>query len=248
MALLSKYRGRLACGGDAGRPCIKVSQFGRGVLVPPRNIRILVADDHAVIRKGLCLVLGQEPDFEVVGEAGTGADAYNMCFDLVPDVCLLDWRMPRMDGFEASRLIRRDIAMTRTLIITAASLDDCPLDQLEWTNGLIHKDTTPATLVHAIRTVAAGENYFGPHVSQTLLQRNKEKARAVELPQLSQREQEILMLMATPATYREIANQLILSESTVRTYVKRIFAKLDQPNRTQAVMTALRHGLIELDP
>ncbi|MCO5197006.1 MAG: response regulator transcription factor [Anaerolineae bacterium] len=211
-------------------------------------IRILIADDHAVVRRGLILVLRQQADFEIVGEARNGEEAYSMVFDVVPDVALLDWKMPQMDGITAARNIRRDMALTKTLILSGAPLDDDLFDALGEINGFVHKDISPENLAHAIRVVASGKRYLGPLITQELIQRSlRTVEKASDRPQLSPRELEVLQLMATPATYREIADELMIGETTVRTHVKRIMIKLDQPNRTQTVIAGLRLNLITLD-
>ncbi|MCO5190401.1 MAG: response regulator transcription factor [Anaerolineae bacterium] len=211
-------------------------------------IRILIADDHAVVRRGLILVLRQQADFEIVGEARNGEEAYSMVFDVVPDVALLDWKMPQMDGITAARNIRRDMALTKTLILSGAPLDDDLFDALGEINGFVHKDISPENLAHAIRVVASGKRYLGPLITQELIQRSlRPVEKASDRPQLSPRELEVLQLMATPATYREIADELMIGETTVRTHVKRIMIKLDQPNRTQTVIAGLRLNLIALD-
>ena len=212
--------------------------------MPP--IRILIAERHAIVRHGLRLVLRQIPDFEVVAEASNGDDAHSMVFDTVPHVALLDWQMPVMDGFEAARRIRRDMASTKTLILSGAAFEDRLFEQLEAVDGFIHKDTSAMNLAHAIRTVASGQRYLGPLITQALMQRSAKLPAKVTVPQLSRRETEVLMLMATPMTYREIADELVITENTVHTYVKRLFAKLDQPNRTQVVLAAMRHGLLKV--
>ncbi|HFC13040.1 MAG TPA: response regulator transcription factor [Anaerolineae bacterium] len=209
------------------------------------RIRILIADDHAIVRHGLRLVLNQVRDFEVVGEAINGKDAYNMVFDSVPHIALLDWKMPVMDGFEAARLIRRDMASTKTLILSGAALEAQLFERLEAVDGFIHKDCDSKNLIHAIRAVASGQAYLGPMITQALMQRSAIRPKPTSLPKLSSRELQVLKLMATPLTYREIANKLIITENTVHTYVKRILTKLEQPNRTQAVLSAMRLGFID---
>jgi NarL family two-component system response regulator LiaR len=210
------------------------------------TIRILIADDHEVVRKGLALVLGQEPGFEVIWEATNGREALERAKELKPDLVLLDWKMPEMDGLNAAAAIRRDAPGARTLLLSGAPIDHAALDALDnGVDGFVHKDIAPNALAHAIRTVAKGKSFLGPEITQALIERAQGgEAQAV---QLSPREMDVLELMATAATYREIGEQLFIGEETVRTHAKNILAKLDQPNRTQAVIAALRAGLISLD-
>jgi len=230
------------------------------------ELRILIADDHAVVRRGLTLVLRQEADFRVVAEARDGEEAVDLAAEHRPDLALLDWKMPRLDGLRAARKMKSQGGMVRTLVLSGAPIDASALDAAlaaaleaapeaapeakdEGVDGFVHKDVSPAGLAHAIRVVAAGETYLGPEIAQALLERGRqqnEQAGASFTP-LSPREMEVLQLMATPATYRAIGERLFISEETVRTHVKRIFTKLGQPNRTQAVITALKFDLIELD-
>lgn len=213
-------------------------------------IRILIADDHQVVRHGLALVLRQEPDFEVVGEARDGREAVSLAVELQPDIILMDWKMPRMDGLQAARSISENVATTRILMLSGAALDSAVFDALDQgIDGFVSKDVSPANLAHAVRVVAGGKPYLGPEITQALIARSRQTPAppAGERPSLSPRETEVLQLMATPQTYREIGEQLHISEETVRTYVKRILAKLEQPNRTQAVLAGLRHSLIMLD-
>ncbi len=216
-----------------------------------RKIRILIVDDHEVVRRGLSLVLRQEDDFEIVGEAANGQEAISLIFDAVPDVVLIDWKMPQMDGLQAATQIKQQMSTTRVLMLSGAPLETAVLDALdEGIDGFVHKDISPNNLAHAIRVVAGGKPYLGSEITQALIQRSrmsKESYGSGKRPLLSPRELEVLNLMATPATYREIGAQLYISEETVRTYVKRILMKLAQPNRTQAVIAGLRLNLISLD-
>ncbi|MCP5101036.1 MAG: response regulator transcription factor [Chloroflexi bacterium] len=212
-------------------------------------IRILIADDHEVVRRGLTLVLRQEPDFEIVGEANNGADAVSMVEKHQPNLVLLDWKMPKMDGLQAAKAIKRQWESVRTLVLSGAAVETAVLDALDnGVNGFVHKDITPSGLAHAIRVVASGKSYLGPEITDALISRSRQPTSS-ETPNihLSPREIEVLNLMATPATYKEIGSQLFISETTVRTHVKRILNKLNQPNRTQAVITALRMGITSLD-
>jgi DNA-binding NarL/FixJ family response regulator len=211
-----------------------------------KKIRLVIADDHEVVRKGLMLVLSQEPEFEIVAEAHNGREALARVVQHQPDLVLLDWKMPEMDGLEAAAAIRRQVPAVRTLVLSGAPMETAALDALdEGVDGFVHKDTSPADLAEAIRIVASGRSYLGPEIRQALISR----ARASEAPHVSltPREMEVLRLMATAATYREIGEQLHISEETVRSHAKSILAKLDQPNRTQSVMAALRAGLISLE-
>jgi DNA-binding NarL/FixJ family response regulator len=207
---------------------------------------MVVADDHEVVRKGLMLVLRQEPDFEIVGEAHNGREAVTLCAQREPDLALLDWKMPEMDGLAAAATIQQQSPGVRTLILSGAPIEAAALDALdEGVDGFVHKDTSPADLAKAVRIVASGKKFLGPEIQQALI----ERARQAAAPQvfLSPREMDVLQLMATAATYREIGEQLYIGEETVRSHAKSILAKLDQPNRTQAVIAAIRAELISLD-
>jgi DNA-binding NarL/FixJ family response regulator len=214
------------------------------------KIRILIADDHEVVRRGLALVLRQEADFDVIGEAVDGKDALDKVLLLQPDILLLDWKMPRLDGLTAAGQIRAQNSSTRILMLSGAPLESVIFDALNHgVDGYVHKDISPADLAHAIRVVHKGKPYLGPVITQALIERSRHEmpVRPANHPALSEREIEILALMATPATYRQMGERLHIGEETVRTYVKRILRKLNQPNRTQAVIAGLREQLITLD-
>ena len=211
------------------------------------KIRILIADDHEVVRKGLALVLRQESDFEIIGEAENGAETLAKATALQPDIVLLDWKMPGMDGITAARAIRQKVPAVRILVLSGAPVEDAVLDSLNaGVDGFVHKAISSANLILAIRVVAGGQPYLAPEVTQALLARAQLGGERQEAS-LSAREMDVLRLMATPATYRQIGEQLSISEETVRTHAKSILAKLDQPNRTQAVIAGLRANLITLD-
>lgn len=217
------------------------------------QIRILIADDHAVVRRGLALVLRQEPDFLVAGEAADGETAVSQTLSLRPDLVLLDWKMPGLDGLAAARQIKQGAPDTQILMLSGAPVETAVLDALnEDVDGFVHKDVSPAGLAHAIRVVAGGRRFLGPEISELLILHSRQAAPPAaggETPSLSPRELDVLRLMATPATYREIGEALFIGEETVRTYVKRVFKKLelDNPSRTQAVIAGLRLGLIKID-
>ena len=208
----------------------------------------MLADDHQVVRHGLKLALNLESDLEVIADAPNGAELLILLENHQPNIVLLDWKMPRMDGLETARLIKQRDPSIKTLLLTGAPVEDSALDALDnGVDGFVHKNISPAALSHAIREVAAGRRFLGPEISQALINRSRKPNSVEKSVALSEREQEVLELMATSATYQEMADTMIISETTVRTYVKRIFAKLDQPNRTQAVIEGLRLGLIKLN-
>jgi DNA-binding NarL/FixJ family response regulator len=211
------------------------------------NIRILIVDDHEVVRAGLALVLRQEPGFEVIGEAKNAGETLALVEQLRPDLVLLDWKMPGMDGVSAAVTIRKQFPEVRILVLSGAPVEDAVLDHLEnGVDGFAHKAITPSDLTLAIRVVAGGQAYLAPEITRALLRRAQigEERKIVSL---TAREMEVLRLMAAPATYGEMGVQLSISEETVRTHAKNIFAKLKQPNRTQAVIAGLRTGLISID-
>jgi DNA-binding NarL/FixJ family response regulator len=213
------------------------------------RIRLMIVDDHAVVRKGLAMVLRMEPDFEIVGEAENGVKAVELAGRLQPDLVLLDFVMPEMDGEATAAALQAASPQVRILMLTGVALDERVLEMLAVeVDGYVMKDIEPDELAQAIRTVARGEAYLHPTLARRVLNRVSE--RRPSLPtlqvQLTQREHEILRWMATPATYREIAEKLFVSEETIRSHAKHILSKLQQPNRAQAVLAAVRAGLIEL--
>ncbi|MCL4395169.1 MAG: response regulator transcription factor [Chloroflexi bacterium] len=216
-------------------------------------MRILLADDHAVVRRGLEMVLGLEKDFEIVGDARNGTQAVARVVDLHPDLVLMDLKMPGLEGSAATRQIKRALPDVKVLILTGVEVDEEILGALDaGADGYILKDVSPEELIHAIRVVGAGEAYLQPSVTKRVIQKMRGAPARVAAPPpahpaLTGRECEVLHLMATSATNREIAAQLSVSEETVRSHSKSILAKLDQPNRAQAVLAALREGLVTLD-
>lgn len=210
------------------------------------RIRILIADDHAVVRKGLAMVLRLEQDFEVVGEVGDGRQAVEMALKLRPDLVLLDRKMPGMDGQEAAKVLRDSLPFIKILILTGADLDSDVYDMLAaGVDGYVLKDIDPFELKQAIRAVASGEAYLHPTVARMVLNRMSSPPQPDMHAQLTPRELEVLGWLASPLTYRQVAEQLNVSEETVRTHAKHILNKLGQPNRAQAVLAAIRMGLVE---
>jgi len=212
--------------------------------MPDNPIRILIADDHAVVRKGLVMVLRLEADFEVIGEAGNGQEAADLARALHPDVVLLDRMMPVLDGGEAATAIKKDNPDTHIIILTGTEVDPGVIDILSLgIDGYVLKEIEPGELKNAIRTVARGEPYLHPNVTRLVLNQITKQPRPADL--LTSRELEVLRWMSTAATYREIGDELSISEETVRSHAKHILSKLGQPNRTGAVLEAGRLGLLE---
>lgn len=216
-----------------------------------KKIRIILVDDHEVVRRGICLLLNLEADMEVVGEAASGLHAIEQVKALTPDLVLLDLRMPGMGGPETARAIKQISPRTRVLIVSGVDKGEEIVAALESdVDGYVLKDAPPSELTHAIHVVASGQAYLQPAVAKQLLRRMAASAHPAPValpPALTQRELEVLKLMATNRSSKEIAAELVVGEETVRSHTKRILQKLNQPNRTQAVLAALRLGLLELE-
>jgi DNA-binding NarL/FixJ family response regulator len=215
-------------------------------------IRIVVADDHEVVRTGFAALLDTQQDFTVVGTAADGTDAVRVCREQRPDVVLMDVRMPAMDGIEATRQIARLAGeVPRILILTTFDLDEYVYDALRaGASGFLLKDVTAEHLFDAVRIVAAGEALLAPTVTRRLI---SEFARMRPSPQgrvgqtldsLTARETEVLKLLAEGLSNLEIAARLVVTEETVKTHVSRILAKLGLRDRTQAVVAAYESGLV----
>src|SRR5437763_1822245 len=210
--------------------------------------RVLVVDDQALVRGGFRMILEAEPDLEVVGEAVDGVEATRLAAELVPDVVLMDVRMPRMDGIEATRRITA-AGRARVLVLTTFDLDEHVWDAVvAGASGFLLKDVRPRDLGEAVRTVAAGDSLVAPAVTRRLLaeftRRPPPGRRAERLTGLTERELEVLALIARGWSNAEIAAHLVLSGTTVKTHVTRILAKLGLRDRVQAVVVAYESGLV----
>ena len=213
------------------------------------SIRVLVADDHAIVRKGIRALLATEPDIEVVGEAENGREAVTEAEKLQPDVILMDLVMPEMDGIEAIRRITARQPEARILVLTSFAADDKVFPAIKaGALGYLLKDSGPEELVQAIHQVYLGESSLHPTIARKLLQELSRPSERPPTPEpLTEREVEVLRLVARGRSNREIADQLVISEATVRTHVSNILSKLHLASRTQAALYALREGLASLD-
>jgi NarL family two-component system response regulator LiaR len=216
---------------------------------PETKIRVLIADDHAVVREGLRGLIGYQADMEVVGEAEDGLQAVLRARALQPDVILLDLVMPRMGGLEAIREIIEENPQARILVLTSFAEDNSVFPAIKsGALGYLLKDSSPQQLLQAIREVHRGESSLHPAVARMLI---REISRPSDLPPseepLTEREMEVLRLVAQGLSNEEIAARLIISERTVRNYVSSILNKLHLANRVQAALYALREGLASLE-
>ncbi|MEO3870865.1 response regulator transcription factor [Nonomuraea sp. B12E4] len=220
------------------------------------TIRVLLVDDQPLLRTGFRLILEAEPDITVVGQAGDGKDAQEQTRALLPDVVLMDIRMPGVDGIEATRRIVREAApsahVPKVLVLTTFDLDEYIVEALRsGASGFLLKDVPPDELVQAIRVVAAGDAIVAPSVTRRLLDRFAtrlpsayEQAAPARLDRLTERELEVLRLIAKGMSNAEIAAKLVVSETTVKTHVGNVLTKLGLRDRVQAVVLAYETGLI----
>jgi DNA-binding NarL/FixJ family response regulator len=215
------------------------------------SITILLVDDQPLFREGLRTLLSVRPDFKVVGEAGNGEEAIKLCRSLRPAVVLMDLQMPVLDGVTATRRLRQELPDCRVIVLTTFDDDEMVFDGLRaGALGYLLKDAPSEKLAEAIRLAAHGESFLQPSVAAKVV---AEFARVTDRPRsqsqslvepLSDREQEVLVLITTGASNREIASKLFLAEGTVKNHVTNVLAKLGVRDRTQAVLKAIEMGLI----
>jgi NarL family two-component system response regulator LiaR len=219
-------------------------------LVPSETIRVAIADDQQLFSGGLVRIIGIQPDIEVVGEAHTGEEAVKLCLETEPDVVLMDISMPVMDGVSATRKIREVLPRTRILILTVHTDDGHVFQGIKaGAQGYLLKDCTPEDLTRAIRTVYAGDTIMAQDIAQKMLTtfegiRNED---AEITPHLTEREIEVIKSLARGMSNKQIAQSLRISEKTVRNHASNIYKKLHIYDRTQAVIYAVRRGLVDLE-
>ena len=215
------------------------------------TVRVVIADDQGMVRSGFTTLLNSEPDIEVIGEAVNGAEAVSRAAALRPDVILMDVRMPVLDGLQATRQITAMIDPPKVLVLTTFDLDDYVYQALRWgASGFLLKDASAEELANAVRVVAAGDALLAPGVTKRLI---AEFARLGaprgpsrrQLGDLTERETEVLALVARGMSNAEIAGRLVVAEQTIKTHVSRILMKLGLRDRTQAVVLAYETGLVQ---
>ncbi len=212
-------------------------------------IRVLIADDQALVRSGLALLIGSQHDMQVAGEAADGREALARCRELQPDIALLDIRMPGLDGLEVARRLIRDQPAIHIAMLTTFDLDSYLYEALKiGVSGFFLKDDPPEQITAGIRAVVAGAALLSPSLTQRVVARYVRgpapDAVATELEQLTARELQVLSLVARGLTNTEIADELVVAETTIKTHIGRIFGKLGLRDRAQAVVLAYEKGLI----
>jgi DNA-binding NarL/FixJ family response regulator len=212
-------------------------------------IRIVIADDQALVRGGFRMILHAQPDFEVLGEAADGREAVELCRSLAPDVALMDIRMPELDGLEATRRVLHASPATRVLMLTTFGEDRYVWKAMNaGASGFLLKDVPPEDLVSAVRTIHRGDALLAPAITRRLIEDfvagPQPGGAPAQVETLTERERDVLRLIAQGLTNAEIAGTLILGETTVKTHVTRLLSKLELRDRVQAVVFAYETGLV----
>jgi DNA-binding NarL/FixJ family response regulator len=214
------------------------------------KISVLIADDHTLFRKGVHKMLEAEEDMKVVGEAATGREALEQARALMPDVILMDIKMPDLDGIEATRTLCREMPHIGIIFVTMSQEDEFVFRGLQaGGRGYILKDSDPETMLRAIRAVAHGESLLGPTIAQKALRQFSALPgkQAPLVDELTPRELEVLTLIAEGLCNKDIARELSISEKTVKNHINNIFSKLHLYDRTQAMLYAIRKGLVKIE-
>jgi DNA-binding NarL/FixJ family response regulator len=209
---------------------------------------VLLADDQALVRGGFRMILEAQEDIEVLGEAEDGAQAVDQALALHPDVVLMDIRMPRLDGIEATRRLGEAASHSRVLVLTTFDLDDYVYEAMKaGASGFLLKSVPPGQLADAVRTVAAGDALLSPEITRRLIEQyvRRPNAGAPGLSELTERELEVLKMVAGGRSNAEIAEELVVTGATVKSHVSRVLMKLDLRDRVQAVVFAYESGLVE---
>ena len=218
------------------------------------SIRVVIVDDHALFRRGLDRVLDDEPDIEVVGEAADGVEAVSRVRELTPDIVIMDVRMPRATGIEAARTIRAVVPETKVIMLTVSDLEEDLYEAVKaGVNGYLLKEVAIPEVADAIRAVAAGHSLVSPSMASKLFsefnvlaQQADERQRSLS-PRLTERELEVLKLVARGLSNRDIAGELFISENTVKNHVRNVLEKLQLHSRMEAVVYAMREKLLDVD-
>jgi len=225
------------------------------VAIEPEKVRILIVDDHAVFRRGLLMVLSDEPDLEVVGEAADGHEAVQKAQDLMPDVVLMDVRMPRHSGIQATEQIRDLLPHVRILMLTVSDEEADLYEAIKaGASGYLLKEVSTDEVPHAIRSVVAGQSRISPSMASKLLtefaviSKRADERRLLPGPRLTDREMDVLKLVARGLNNRDIARDLFISENTVKNHVRNILDKLHLHSRMEAVVYAVREKILEIEP
>jgi NarL family two-component system response regulator LiaR len=209
-------------------------------------IRVLIADDHSIVRQGLSMFLGSDPDLEIIGEARDGSEALKLVHQLHPDVVLMDLLMPVMDGIRATSAIRREAPDTEVVALTSILEDNMVVEAVRaGAIGYLLKDTEAHELRRAIKAAAAGQVQLSPQVAARLL--NEVRLPEISRDTLTERETDVLKLLAQGKSNKEISQRLNIGEQTVKTHVSHILDKLGVPSRTQAALYAIRTGVVSAD-